>query len=40
MAAVVMKTLIITEKSSQANDLRAALGDRFGRILPAGWLSP
>lgn len=31
----VMATLIITEKSSQAKDLRAALGDRYGRILPA-----
>src|SRR5436190_18939142 len=30
-----MKTLIITEKSSQVRDLRAALGDRFGQILPA-----
>lgn len=30
-----MKTLIITEKSSQARDLRAALGNRFGHILPA-----
>jgi DNA topoisomerase-3 len=30
-----MSTLIITEKSSQARDLRAALGDRFGQILPA-----
>jgi len=30
-----MNTLIITEKSSQAKDLRAALGDRFGQILPA-----
>ena len=30
-----MKTLIITEKSSQAKDLRAALGDRFGQFLPA-----
>src|SRR4051812_23783600 len=30
-----MKTLIITEKSSQAKDIRAALGDRFGQILPA-----
>jgi DNA topoisomerase-3 len=29
------KTLKITEKSSQAKDLRAALGDRFGQILPA-----
>ena len=28
-------TLIITEKTSQARDLRAALGDRFGQILPA-----
>lgn len=30
-----MATLIITEKSSQAKDLRAALGPRYGRILPA-----
>ena len=30
-----MKTLIITEKTSQARDLRAAIGDRFGQILPA-----
>jgi DNA topoisomerase-3 len=30
-----MATLIITEKSSQAKDLRAALGDRYGQILPA-----
>ncbi len=30
-----MGTLIITEKSSQARDLRAALGDTFGQILPA-----
>ncbi len=30
-----MATLIITEKTSQARDLRAALGDRFGEILPA-----
>lgn len=30
-----MATLIITEKSSQAKDLRAVLGDRYGRILPA-----
>lgn len=29
------RTLIITEKSSQAKDLRAALGSRFGHILPA-----
>src|SRR5438045_5515620 len=34
-ATAAMKTLIITEKSSQAKDLRAALGDRFGHILPA-----
>ncbi|ATQ69187.1 MULTISPECIES: DNA topoisomerase [Methylosinus] len=30
-----MATLIITEKSSQAKDLRAALGARYGQILPA-----
>jgi DNA topoisomerase-3 len=30
-----MPNLIITEKTSQARDLRAALGDRFGQILPA-----
>lgn len=30
-----MATLIITEKTSQARDLRTALGDRFGQILPA-----
>ena len=30
-----MATLIITEKNSQARDLRKALGDRFGQILPA-----
>jgi DNA topoisomerase-3 len=30
-----MRSLIITEKSSQAKDLRAALGNRFGQILPA-----
>jgi len=30
-----MATLIITEKTSQARDLRSALGDRFGQILPA-----
>jgi DNA topoisomerase III len=30
-----MRTLIITEKSSQARDLRAALGDRYGQVLPA-----
>jgi DNA topoisomerase III len=30
-----MATLIIAEKASQAKDLRAALGVRFGHILPA-----
>jgi len=30
-----MATLIIAEKASQARDLRAALGARFGQILPA-----
>jgi DNA topoisomerase-3 len=30
-----MATLIITEKSSQAKDLAAALGGRYGTILPA-----
>jgi transposase-like protein len=30
-----MATLIITEKASQARDLRAALGARFGQILAA-----
>jgi len=30
-----MPNLIITEKTSQARDLRAAFGDRFGQILPA-----
>src|SRR5918995_685758 len=30
-----MATVIITEKSSQARDLRVALGNRFGQILPA-----
>ncbi len=30
-----MTTLIITEKTSQAKDLAAALGGRFGKILPA-----
>lgn len=30
-----MATLIITEKTSQARDLRSALGDRIGQILPA-----
>ena len=30
-----MPILIITEKTSQARDLRTALGDRFGQILPA-----
>ena len=27
--------IVITEKSSQANDVRAAVGSRFGTILPA-----
>src|SRR5208282_1919410 len=31
----VMATLIITEKTSQARDLAAALGSRYGKILPA-----
>jgi DNA topoisomerase-3 len=30
-----MPILIITEKTSQARDLRAALGNRYGQILPA-----
>jgi DNA topoisomerase-3 len=30
-----MATLIITEKTSQAKDLRAAIGARLGQILPA-----
>jgi DNA topoisomerase-3 len=30
-----MPTLIITEKTSQAKDLLAALGSRYGTILPA-----
>ncbi|MGP0057987.1 MAG: toprim domain-containing protein [Beijerinckiaceae bacterium] len=30
-----MATLIIAEKASQARDLRAALGARFGQILAA-----
>lgn len=30
-----VKTLIITEKQSQAKDLRAAIGSKFGQILPA-----
>jgi DNA topoisomerase-3 len=30
-----VKTLIITEKYSQAKDLRAAIGSKFGQILPA-----
>ena len=33
--ACTMATLIITEKASQAKDLRAAFGARFGQILPA-----
>ena len=30
-----MSTDIVTEKSSQARDVRAALGNRYGVILPA-----
>jgi DNA topoisomerase-3 len=30
-----MNTVIIAEKASQARDIRAAVGDRHGRILPA-----
>jgi DNA topoisomerase III len=30
-----MATLIITEKTSQAKDLAAALGSRYGKVLPA-----
>jgi len=30
-----MKTVIIAEKGSQARDIRAALGDRHGQVLPA-----
>src|SRR5215213_11859381 len=30
-----MNTVIIAEKASQARDIRAAIGDRHGRILPA-----
>src|SRR3954471_10481081 len=30
-----MKTLVIAEKASQARDIRAAVGDRHGRVLPA-----
>jgi DNA topoisomerase III len=30
-----MATLIIAEKTSQAKDLAAALGSRYGKILPA-----
>src|SRR5215212_382262 len=30
-----MKTVIIAEKGSQARDIRAAIGDRRGRVLPA-----
>src|SRR5918993_477970 len=30
-----MKTVIIAEKGSQARDIRAAVGDRLGQILPA-----
>ncbi len=34
-SACTMATLIITEKASQAKDLQAAFGARFGQILPA-----
>src|SRR4028118_1683553 len=30
-----MRTVIIAEKGSQARDIRAAVGDRLGQILPA-----
>src|SRR5215212_2773632 len=30
-----MKTVIIAEKGSQARDIRAAIGDRHGQVLPA-----
>ena len=30
-----MKTVIIAEKGSQARDIRAAVGDRLGQVLPA-----
>src|SRR3954453_18407486 len=30
-----MKTLVIAEKASQARDIRAAVGDRHGPVLPA-----
>ena len=30
-----MTTVIIAEKGSQARDIRAALGDRHGQVLPA-----
>ena len=29
------RDIVITEKSSQARDVRAALGNRYGPILPA-----
>src|SRR3954470_707599 len=30
-----MKTVIIAEKGSQARDIRAAIGDHHGQVLPA-----
>src|SRR3954452_612117 len=30
-----MKTVVIAEKASQARDIRAAVGDRHGPVLPA-----
>ena len=30
-----VKTVIIAEKGSQARDIRAAIGDRHGQVLPA-----
>src|SRR5450631_2869841 len=33
--AVMADQIVITEKSSQANDVRAAVGSRYGAILPA-----
>src|SRR5829696_2593882 len=33
--AVMADQIVITEKSSQAKDVRAAVGSRYGEILPA-----
>ena len=30
-----MTTIVITEKTTQANQVRAAVGNEFGEILPA-----